>query len=76
VEFHQFPGARQRETPVSAFHNILRILALMPGKQGDTLREAQAELAARSISGDHDLEAVLPVRRQELRARDWPCLAW
>jgi hypothetical protein len=50
--------ARQRE----AFHNILRILALMPGKQGDTLREAQAELAARSISGDHDLEALCGVR--------------
>jgi hypothetical protein len=66
VEFHQFPGARQRKTPIAAFNVILRILALIPGPQGDALRKAQAELAARSISGDHDLQAALPVRREEL----------
>ena len=55
--FHQFQGARQRQTPVSTFSAILRILALVPGPQGDALRKAQAELSARSVAGDHYLEA-------------------
>lgn len=65
MESHQFPGARQRKTPVAAFNVILRILAMVPGPKGDALRKAQAEIAARSISGDHDLRA-LPMRRDEM----------
>jgi hypothetical protein len=66
VEFHQFSSRGGHKSPVTAFNDLLRILALIPGPQGDALRKAQAELAARSISGDHDLEAALPVRRQEM----------
>jgi len=68
VNFHQFPGARQRPTPVTTFSSLLRILALVPGSQEDSLRKAQAELAARSIAGDHDLESALPVRRAKMGA--------
>jgi hypothetical protein len=66
VEFHQFPGARQRETPVAAFHMLLCILALVPGPKGKAIREAQAELSARSTAGDHDLQAALLVRRAQM----------
>jgi hypothetical protein len=48
------------------FNLLLQILA-----QGDALRKAQAELAARSTIGDLDLEAALPVRRQEMGVRNW-----
>jgi hypothetical protein len=58
VEFYQFTGAGQRLTPVVATLSVLRrILALVPGPKGAALR------AARSIGGDRELEAVLPVRR-------------
>ena len=66
MDFHQFPGARQRQTPVATFSSLLRILALVPGPQGDALHKAQAELAARSVAGDHDLEEALSVRRENL----------
>jgi hypothetical protein len=68
VEFHQFSSRGGPMTPVATLNNLLQILALIPGPQGDALRKAQAELAARSISGDHDLETALPTRREELGA--------
>ena len=43
-----------RATPVSTFSAILQILALVPGPQGDALRKAHAESAARS--SDHNLD--------------------
>ena len=66
VEFHQFSSHGGPKTPVANFNGLLRILALIPGPHGAALRKAQAELAARSISGDHDLQAALPVRGEEL----------
>ena len=66
VEFHQFSTRGGPKTPISNCNVLLRILVLIPGQQGDALRKAQAEIAARSISGDHDLEAALPMRRQEM----------
>jgi hypothetical protein len=57
VEFHQFSSRGGHKSPVTAFNDLLRILALIPGPQGDALRKAQAELtdacaraSARSIS--------------------------
>jgi hypothetical protein len=51
VEFHQFPGARQRKTPIAAFNVILRILALIPGPQGAALRKARARKRQSSQPG-------------------------
>ena len=65
-EFHQFPYCGGHKTPASTVNNLLRILALIPGPQGDALRTAQAELATRSIFSDHDLQAAMLQRRDEI----------
>jgi 5-methylcytosine-specific restriction endonuclease McrA len=68
VEFHQFQGERQRLTPVADFTTLLRILALIPGPEGDTIRASAANGQARILAGDHDLEAALPQVRAALPA--------
>ena len=71
-EFPPIPGA---ETATDAGDHLERSssrkMALVPGSQGDSLRKTQAGLAARPITGDRDLEAALPVRREKLGA--YPC---
>jgi predicted phosphohydrolase len=63
---HQFPGARQRLTPVATFTNLLKIFAYLPGAVGRAFRDQQAELATRAIAGDRDLEVALPQQRARL----------
>jgi hypothetical protein len=48
VKSHQFPGARQRPTPVTDFTTLVKILALVPGAEGAAIRSQQANLAARA----------------------------
>jgi 5-methylcytosine-specific restriction endonuclease McrA len=66
VEYYKFDG--DLITPVATFYNLLQIMSLLPGPTGDDIRKNQADLAARASAGDHDLEAALSERRDELGA--------
>ena len=62
MEFYRFSSRGGPTTPVAHFNDLLRILTMIPGPQGDALRKAQAELAgacARTQApiSAHDLEA-------------------
>jgi len=66
VDVHQFSTRGGHKTPVATCSALLRILALVPEPAGDSFRKVPAELAARSVAGDHDLEEALSVRRENL----------
>lgn len=49
----QFPGERQRPTPVAPFQMLLQILSQLPGEQAKILRKEQAEITSRVIEGEY-----------------------
>jgi hypothetical protein len=51
----QFPGARQRPTPVASFAYLLVILGHMPGPTAARLRAQQADISSRAATGDRAL---------------------
>ena len=63
---HQFPGERQRPTPVCKFKDLLLLLSQLSGPEAKALRAQQSEIATRAVAGDLDLERALPQRRAEL----------
>ena len=70
----QFPGERQRGTPVTDVRNIVELVMLLPGKRAATVRRQAAELLVRYLGGDIRLvDEVLQNRRdQEGYARGDP----
>ena len=67
VSKHQFPGSPQ-PTPVAPFHDVLRLLAIIPGPGLMRVRGQQAELSTRALAGDLDLERAIQDRRAALPA--------
>jgi hypothetical protein len=56
----QFPGARQRNTPVGPFHKFLELCSQLPGAAARSMRVEQAQITTRAIAGDPDLvQAIL-----------------
>ena len=68
VSHYKFNGKGQTETPVANFNTIIRLCALLPKKFGRQFRDEQADLQARAIAGDHDLETTLQAQREKLSA--------
>ena len=54
-EKFQFVGERQRPTPILNLMDCLKMLAKLPGKNGEPFRSIQAEFLARSHNGCQDL---------------------
>lgn len=67
VSKHQFPGSAL-PTPVASFHEVVRLLAIIPGPGAMRIRGQQAELTTRAMAGDHDLERAIQGRRAALPA--------
>jgi hypothetical protein len=67
VSNHQFQSNHQ-PTPVAHFHEIIRLLAVIPGPGAALIRSQQAALSTRAIAGDWDLEHALQERREVLSA--------
>lgn len=57
-EDYQFPGARQRKTPVAATKGILIIIGLLPGAVGATYRSEAADLMRAKLDGTLSVEAT------------------
>ena len=56
LEKYQFPGARQRPTPVATPSELMSIISLLPGEKARALRAQQAEIAIRARAGDRHLD--------------------
>ena len=69
-ETHQFPGERQRKTPVATIPNLLRIFSDLPGKIGAYIRTRNVKLAARADAGDSDLRDAIHRRGENISASD------
>jgi hypothetical protein len=67
VSKHKF-GSDPVPTPVAPFHEVLRLLAIIPGPGAARVRAQQAELSTRAMAGDWDLEQAIQGRRQALPA--------
>lgn len=52
---HQFPGARQRDTPVTDARGMVLILNFLPGKRAQIFRESCANVVVRYLGGDETL---------------------
>jgi len=65
VSRHQFAGMPQ-PTPVAPFHEVLRLLAIIPGPGVSRVRTQQAELSTRAMAGDWDLQRAIQDRRAAL----------
>lgn len=55
TDFWQFPGARQRETPVANAENLLYIVNLLPGRRAALFRLHAMRLLVRFLAGDQSL---------------------
>jgi hypothetical protein len=67
VSKHHFPGSAL-PTPVASVHEVVRLLAIIPGPGAMRVRGQQAELTTRAMAGDHDLERAIQDRRAALPA--------
>jgi hypothetical protein len=67
VSKHRF-GSDPHPTPVAPFREVLRLMAAIPGKGSEIVRNQQAELSTRAMAGDHDLERAIQDRRAALPA--------
>jgi hypothetical protein len=61
-------GSDPLPTPVAPFHEVLRLLAIIPGPGAARVRSQQAELSTRAMAGDWDLQQAIQDRRQALPA--------
>ena len=50
------------------------MLARIPGQAGNALRAEQAEISARAVAGDEDLEEAVADKRKQLRPEDQDAL--
>ena len=64
---HKF-GSDPHPTPVAPFHEILRLMAAIPGQGSERVRNQQSELTTRAMAGDVDLERAIQDRRAALPA--------
>lgn len=64
---HQFQPHHQ-PTPVAYFHEILKLFGQIPGSGAEDFQAQQAELSARAMAGDWDLEQALQERREVISA--------
>jgi hypothetical protein len=62
----RFEGFNQRTTQVRTFKDMLQILSQLPGPKAKDLRAQQANLSARLMAGDRDLEDALAIQRAKL----------
>ena len=68
LQFQNSEGKISKPTPCTNFHIMLRIFSLCPGKNAKIVRANMAEITARSVAGDVDMEEAIKDRRQELSA--------
>jgi len=54
---HQFPGARQQDTPVMRVKHLVEMVLLLPGHRADKFRKGVAKLLVRYLGGDETLVA-------------------
>jgi hypothetical protein len=60
IRYYQFPGERQRETPVAEIDVVIEIIFLLPGAAAAKVRQHAAQLFVRYIGGDESIiEEVL-----------------
>jgi hypothetical protein len=67
VSKHQFADGI-KPTPVAPLHEVLRLLAIIPGPGAARVRSQQADLTTRAMAGDWDLQQAIQDRRQALPA--------
>ena len=69
---HKFPGAGQRPTPVGTLHEIVQILARLPGKQARALNAQTAEVTLNVLAGSRAAIDAAEQKRAEVspEARD------
>jgi len=59
IEFLQFPGERQRPTPVIDAPGLMELVTLLPGKRAHQFRVAACEVLVRYLAGDPTLHAEI-----------------
>lgn len=64
----KFPGAGQRDTPVTDSKGLLKILMHIPGRRSGTIREKVADIANRFYAGDLSLCADIREINHKLAA--------
>jgi len=72
IDYHKFPGQGQRETPVMTFTTFLRLIPSFSKKLRKLFDQEQADLTARVLLGDRELEEALPVQRARVEAQTSP----
>ena len=55
VQYNQFPGARQRETPVMTIRGLQRLLMILGGKVAEAFRTEALNILQRYLDGDHSM---------------------
>ena len=66
IAFARANGRKGNLVDCLPFDKLLPVLALVPGERAKQLRSEQANLAARAVVGDEQLEAAMPIRREQL----------
>ena len=67
----KFPGAGQRETPITDFRGAVELIMLLPGKKAAKVRRTAAELLARYLQADIALADDLIQRNDNQKDLEW-----